>query len=700
MNKQRILIVDDNQNNLIAMLAILEEMKIQCDTALNGNEALFKIMEHQYSLLLLDVQMPEMDGFELASIINANEETSNIPIIFVTAINKETCHVIKGYDCGAIDYIFKPLNPEILQSKVRVLLELDSRNRELEEAYTNAYEQFVQLQMIMSAASEGIIGVDNNGKLTYVNAVAERLLKISDKTLNQYNISQLFDSSRHNVCTIDKLCKESGYVKDVETNLKACDGSSIPVSYSLDSVEESTGQHCGSVIVFRDLTRQKEVEDKLIRLSNYDSLTALPNRTLFHEYIHCAIKQASQNNSLTALLLLDVDNFRQLNEILGNANGDKLLISLSERLENTAKSNELLSRLGGNEFGIILPLVNDLDEINERIECFKQEIIRKFSINGRELSLSCSIGIATSDEVEGNVEQLIAAAGIALQQAKEDGKGSVRYYCEKMHKLNTMHFDIKMRLTELILTKGFELHYQPKVEAQTCQITGAEALIRWPSDAQNPVGPQVFIPIAEKTGQINELGHWVLQSGICQLAKWQSKGLLKEGFTLSLNISTIQLLDDLFADTVAQLLKKYNVDSRYLDIEITESAVMYEPAKSIANLTAIHELGVSISIDDFGTGYSSLSYLTSLPIDILKIDKSFIDYIGCGRNEEKVVNSIINLSRSLRLKTIAEGVETEQQHQFLRKAGCHTIQGYLFFKPQKESDFTEILAQSMPLEVV
>jgi EAL domain-containing protein (putative c-di-GMP-specific phosphodiesterase class I) len=365
---------------------------------------------------------------------------------------------------------------------------------------------------------------------------------------------------------------------------------------------------------------------------------------------------------------------------------------LAERLEGVAKGNELLSRLGGNEFGVVLPVIYSKEEILERIDCIKSELTQKIALGGRELALACSIGIATSQDVEYDLEQMVIAAGFALQHAKEAGKNTIKFYSEQMYQRNTLQFDLKMRMTELIKEGGFELYYQPKVDANDGYITGAEGLIRWPSNDPMAAGPQIFIPLAEKSGQIQAIGQWVLQTGIKQLAKWQSLGLLKDGFRLSLNISAVQLLDETLADTIASLLQEHHVDTCFVEVEITESAVMYEPVKAIKNLSNLHELGVSIAIDDFGTGYSSLSYLTNLPIDVLKIDKSFVDKIGINHNEEMVVNSVIGLSQSLHLKTVAEGVETPSQREFLIKAGCDTIQGYLFSKPLCEKEFTNMMS--------
>ncbi|WDD97100.1 EAL domain-containing protein [Thalassomonas actiniarum] len=695
MDKQRILIVDDNKNNIFSLKAVLEPLGLECDSATSGNEALFKVLEQEYLLFLLDVQMPEMDGFELAGHLKNNEDTMNVPIVFVTAINKEIQHVLSGFECGAVDYIFKPFNPDILISKIRVFLELESRKRELEQAYVNVYQTFIQQQRILSAAGEGIIGLDENGAIIYANSKAEQtLLAGKDSNLFGKSIQPFLSSEDWKKSQISRLCHHEGSVSDVEAFLIRGQ-EQVPVSYSCNSLAiDETSKGC--VFVFRDLSYLKDVEGQLVRLSNYDDLTGLANRVMFHEYLTTSVAESTvhrRGQSFLALLHIDIDNFKLINDNLGNGVGDSILKIIASRINACTDENNLLSRLGGDEFVLILPEVKSLDDISRLTRNIQDAVAQKIGISEVEqpLYLACSIGVATTLEGMTLADELVTSAALALTKAKDNGKNQVHYYSDDLQEDTKQRFIIESKIKLFVETNAFDLHFQPKVTSENGQVIGAEALIRWPKDDASFVGPHVFIPIAEKSGQIQKLGDWVLKTSISHVASWLSAGVISDGFKLSINVSSLQLLDEGFSQILKNYLHEFRVDSHYVELEITESALMYEPQKVMKNLEEIYQHGVSVSIDDFGTGYSSLSYLTHLPLSILKIDKSFIDKIGCGVGGESVIKSIISLSNNLNLKTVAEGVEDEKQLQFLKEHGCDYIQGYYFSKPLPLADFENYL---------
>jgi len=695
MEKQRILIVDDNKNNIFALSAVLEPLGLECDSATSGNEALFKVLEHKYMLFLLDVQMPEMDGFELAGHLKSNEETMNVPIVFVTAINKEIQHVLNGFECGAVDYIFKPFNSDILISKIRIFLELESRKRELEEAYVNVYQTYIQQQRILSAAGEGIIGLDENGAVIYANSKAEQTL-MGGKSGNLFgkSIRPFFSSEDWQKSQIDRLCLQEGSVNDVEAFLN-CGQEQVPISYSCNSLAiDETSKGC--VFVFRDLSYLKDVEGRLVRLSSYDDLTGLANRVMFHEYLTTSVAESirhSQGKSFLALLHIDLDNFKLLNDNLGNSAGDSILKIIAGRINTFANDSNLLSRLGSDEFSLIIPQAQSMDAISALSRNIQDSVAQKIELNDvdQPLYLACGIGVATTLEGITTAEELVTSAGLALTKAKDNGKNQVHYYSDDLQEHNKQRFIIESKIKLFVESDAFDLHFQPKVTSDNGQVIGAEALIRWPKGDASFVGPDVFIPIAEKAGLIQRLGDWVLKTSIQHLASWLKAGVVHDGFKLSINVSSLQLHDEGFSQLLKNYLHEFAIDSKYVELEITESALMYEPQKVMENLEKIHQSGVSVSVDDFGTGYSSLSYLTHMPLSILKIDKSFIDKIGSGVGGESVIRSIISLSNNLNLKTIAEGVENEQQLQFLREHGCDYIQGYYFSRPLPLSEFENYL---------
>ena len=696
--KQKILLVDDRPENLVALEAILESTDRELVSANSGQEALAYLLKSDFALVLLDVQMPEMDGFEVAKLMQKNNRTRRIPIIFVTAISKEDKFVFKGYRSGAVDYLFKPINAEFLQSKVEVFLGLDKQRRQLEDNLVEIKQLTEENDLILNSIAEGIIGTDKLGNITFVNPAAKFMLKRrDDNTINKHLFEVIFAQ--------DKVKKSDGVVWEDSYLHKRCSNGeeyhvdnekftnadivSFPVEYRATPVHDEAEQFNGLVLVFQDITDRKLAEERLIQLARYDSLTGLANRTLFLDLLHQSVSRAQRTENTLALLFLDLDRFKQVNDSLGHDAGDALLQEVATRFRSCIREGDIISRLGGDEFTILLEAV-----VAREAAIVAQKVINSlaqpFNIQGQEIFMSTSIGIATFPGFAVDPDNLLKSADMAMYHAKGQGRSNYQFFTPGMQKTVVERLNIENKLRQALDKSEFMVYFQPQFDIHTTEIVGLEALIRWQPNSEEIVSPAKFIPIAEETGLILPIGEWVLNTACQHGAEWFKQGLIGENITIAVNLSIRQLNKDLIA-TIKKALKKSGLRSSQLELELTESMVMDDVQTSKELLDAIHSLGVHISIDDFGTGYSSLNSLKHLPLDVLKIDQSFVADIGKDSHGEAIIKAITAMAKSLNLKIVAEGIETEQQLAFLRKNDCNCIQGYYFNGPLSVQDATKLL---------
>lgn len=442
--------------------------------------------------------------------------------------------------------------------------------------------------------------------------------------------------------------------------------------------------------VFSDITEAKHSQSRLQELVNHDPLTGLPNRRLFTELLEHAIKRAEREHQQIALLFVDLDRFKSINDSLGHQVGDKLLYEVSKRIHHTVRDSDVVARLGGDEF---LVMMDDI-QTAEDAAIVAQKIIYalqvEFYIEGKEIFIGASVGISVFPKDGNNVEGLIKAADIAMYQIKNRGKNNYCFYSEELSKNAVERFTLESELRHALERKQFEVHYQPQISLLTGEIIGAEALIRWCHPTLGMVSPARFIPIAEETGIIVQIGEWVLRQAAKQAMAW-----INDGYTMqwiSVNVSGIQIMRSNFYDTVYGILVETDCNPNVIELEITESTVMQNTEFVIDTFNNIKHLGVRVAIDDFGTGYSSLSNLKRLPLSKIKIDQSFVRGLPDDLNDAAITNTINAMARNLGFSVIAEGVETNEQAEFLKNMGCEEAQGYLYGKPINVIEFTKLLA--------
>jgi diguanylate cyclase (GGDEF)-like protein/PAS domain S-box-containing protein len=457
------------------------------------------------------------------------------------------------------------------------------------------------------------------------------------------------------------------------------DGTYFPQELQISVLRDNQHNVTHYIGAFSDITQRKKTEDKLRYLANYDALTGLPNRTLFMERIQHAIDVAHRSKNQMAVIFLDLDNFKNINDTLGHSSGDLLLKEIGSRIASAVRDCDTAARLGGDEFTILLEKINSVDEIQPITKRILNNISKPFSLTGYEVSLTASIGIAIYPDYGSNYKDLLRYADIAMYHAKAQGRNNVQYYTSNMDKRTIFRLELEQQLHRLADGDQLLLHYQPKMHLATRTIRGLEALVRWQHPKHGLIPPDTFISMAEDSGHIVRIGEKILTMA-CLEAKpwWESK---KVSGRLAVNLSAVQIAQQDLVSRVAFILQETGFLAKNLEFEVTESSMLKNKELAVKHMRAFQEMGIHLSIDDFGTGYSSLSSIKNLPVNTLKIDKSFINDIEHSVKDRGIVVSIISLALHLNLKVIAEGVETAKQEQVLMDLNCEEIQGYLFSRP-------------------
>jgi len=686
----RCLLVDDNPDDRILATRALQlefpGMQVEFVTDMDG--FMRRIEIDDLDLVITDYQLRWSDGLIILRKVKA--ALPECPVIMFTGTGSEEI-AVEAMQAGLDDYVLKaPRHYALLPMRVRSILARAGQRQLLQAAENALRESESRLRAIIDTEPECVKIIGADGRLQFMNASglmmleadsAEQVLgkKLIDMLVPEYRRS--FRDLVRNVLAGNKGILEfeiigfKGHRRWLETH-------AVPL------VSESDGS-TSLLSITRDITERKHHEAQLLHLATHDSLTGLPNRALYTDRLEVAILEAQRHARLVAAMYLNLDRFKTINDTLGHEVGNALLQAVAERLEKRIRDDDTLARPGGDEFALVFTDIAQLDDVSELTQKILHSFKAPFRIDGHELFLTASIGIAVYPDDDLTPGGLLKNAAIALNRSKDMGGDTYQFYTAEMNAKALQHLLLDNALHHALARGELQLYYQPQVDLATGQVCGMEALLRWQHPELGMISPAEFIPLAEKTGLIVPIGEWVLRTACAQNKAWQLPD--RPALPIAVNLSGRQFAQHNLAQTITQILAQTGLTPDLLELEITESTLIQDLQASIAMLHELNALGIAISIDDFGTGYSSLSYLKRFPINAIKIDQSFVRDIHTDPNDAAIVSAIIAMARSLGMKTIAEGVETTEQLTFLRSRECDLMQGYYFSRPVPAEVITQML---------
>ncbi|MHC1753348.1 putative bifunctional diguanylate cyclase/phosphodiesterase [Humidesulfovibrio sp.] len=703
-----ILAVDDEQVNLLLLSGLLRREGVSIITARSGYDALKLIHQHDFALILLDVMMPGMDGFTTAERIRDDECTRHIPIIFITAISKEQRHVFKGYESGAVDYLIKPFEHEILKNKVRVFVDMHRQRLAVQRASEALAKTVDELRSSSRALSDSRARYQNlftsmfNGfALLGCGAGAD----LREARILEMNPAMEQIMGRPRELLADRALGEvlpnmESYLRDFAAEVTRSGKSGLLESYLSDikrwlRIQAYVPGPGLLALVAEDITARRMAEETIQERTFQDPLTGLANRALFLNRLEQSMERSRRRlNYLYAVLFLDLDRFKPINSSLGHAAGDKVLCDVAARIVNVARGLDTVARIGGDEFAIILEELKSPGEALAIARRIRHEMSKPMELNGHALHFTASVGVVLGPADYAQPEELLQDAGIAMEHARTLGGGKVKVFKWAMRTRAQYALNVNQSLHHALDREQFRLHYQPIFSLKDNTLAGFEALIRWKVDGRL-IPPADFIPHAEQTGLIVPIGQWALAEACRQASQWEQRFALPKDFTMAVNLSAKQFTQPDLVRQLARVLEDNNLSPQRLKLEITETMVMQNPESVVHRLRGLREMGVLVSIDDFGTGYSSLSYLRRFPLTTLKVDRSFVSDLNAFENLI-IVRTIVSLAHNLGFDVVAEGIETESQRDFLASLGCEYGQGFLFSRPLAADKALELLAVCGP----
>jgi diguanylate cyclase (GGDEF)-like protein len=725
-----VLIVDNDQGKRLAIRAILAPLDLDVVEADSGRAALRAVLRQNFAIVLMDVRMPTLNGYETAKLIRERTQTRLTPIIFVTAsVAEQPMATATAYASGAVDFIFTPIIPDVLRAKVSTFVDLFVQSQRLQRSLESItvlnaalHDSEARAHAVLQNVADGIVTADEQGLIESFNRSARRLFgyseaevigqplgliivpsdhddDLSDPTRPTGSVRTGKHSAAHPIETLGRRQDDSRF--PIETLGRRQDGSRFPIEtlgrrkdgsrfpIEIETSQMQIGDQTIGIACIRDISERKAYTDALGYQALHDALTGLPNRTLFADRINRAIASAERTGEPRAVLVMDLEGFKRVNDTLGHDRGDTLLTEIGKRLTATLRETDTLARLGGDEFAILLDGATDLPAAATAAWKIQQACDQGFVIDDEVVRVSASIGIALFPEHGKTTADLLRRADLAMYDAKRSGAGHAVY--DAAHEQQMAHsLALLADLRDCVTRDELVVHYQPLIDLTTHRTTGVEALVRWRHPKQGLLQPASFLPQAERTALIAPLTRWVLNNALRQQQSWRDEGV---DLTMAVNISarTLKPTGEL-PDTIAELTRIWDTPPNRLTLELTERTLIEPAAPDV--LTRLHKMGGKVSIDDFGTGYSSLAYLQNLPVDQIKIDQSFVRNLARVPGDAVIVRSTIDLAHNLGMTVVAEGVEDENTLAILAQYGCDTAQGYLFGRALTAEELTPWLTES------
>ena len=693
-----ILIVDDDPVMRIAVTKVLNSTGYDVIEADSGQRGLDAFYAHCPDLVLLDVMMPDLDGYTVCRTIREQEIHQQVPVIMLTGLN-ELAATERAFHAGASDFITKPINWLLLDQRLRYAI----RSRDLQQKLR---KQQKQLSYAHHAAKLGYWELDIANRLVRCSEDLAKLLQFRptvdgvsdgiDVSVDEY-LSMVHPDDRFQVGRIFDDAIDSGQPFNTTHRIVLPSGNERIVHQHGELIDEHRANHTVIAGILQDITERKEAEALIEYQNYYDSLTDLPNRRLFLERLSESLDVAKKYNKLLPVLFIGIDRLKMINDTLGHSAGDHLLKLFSNRLRRVERFGYTLARFAGDTFALLAPGLWE-EEPAHRLACDILTMARQaFMTQGHEMFVSASVGLAFYPTAQCSSGAMVQAADTALSAAKQQGGNCVSLYSSEMNERAQNRLSLENDLRKALDENQLEVFYQPQVNLSENKIVGMEALVRWRHPELGLVSPDAFISIAEDTGLIIPIDRWVMATACHQAQAWFDKGLGK--LRVGVNLSVKQFTQGTLVRDVERVLADTGLDHACLDLEVTESTAMHSFDEGVATLNALQQLGVRTSIDDFGTGYCSLGYVQRLPVNTLKIDRSFVSGINV-KEDGMLAKAIIAMAHSLDLHVIAEGVETDDQYEFLKREGCDEAQGYLISKPVSGEEFEIFLSSFFPAELV
>jgi diguanylate cyclase (GGDEF)-like protein/PAS domain S-box-containing protein len=688
-----LLLVEDNPGDARLLREMLNEPgshNTELTHVERMSEAEKHLSENAVDIILLDLGLPDAHG--LGAVRRAHLIAPRVPLVVLTGMDDEA-QAAQALQEGAQDYLIKgQIETRGLMRALRYAVERKS----MEDAL---FVEKERAQVTLNSIGDGVACTDVSGNITFLNLVAERMtgcLWQDAKGRPMTEVFQILDAgTREPIPSLTEIAVGQPQAARPPSDciLVRRDGLEISIEDSVAPIHNREGQATGAVIVFRDVSVAREMARQMAHSAEHDFLTGLPNRMLLNDRVSQAITMAPRHGKRVAVLFLDLDGFKHINDSLGHPTGDKLLQSIAKRLVACVRGSDTVSRQGGDEFVVLLSEVEQAEDAAITARRMLQTVAEAHSIDGHDLHVTTSIGVSVYPDDGRDAEALVKNADTAMYQAKENGRQSYQFFKPAMNVRAVERQSIEENLRRALERQEFALHYQPKIDLKTGKITGAEALIRWAHPTRGLISPAQFVPVAEDCGLIVPIGNWVLHEACLQARVWVDAGLPLA--TMAVNISAMEFRNEHFLTGVFAILKDTGLDPASLELEITESVLMKHAESAQSNLKALRKLGVQLAVDDFGTGYSSLSYLSKFSIDALKIDQSFVRQITTPPGDTTIVTAVISMARSLKLRVVAEGVETQKELAFLQAHHCDEAQGFYFSRPVPHQQFAKLLQTGM-----
>jgi diguanylate cyclase (GGDEF)-like protein/PAS domain S-box-containing protein len=699
-----VLLIDDDQTLHLWAHRNLSETEFTLTSCFGGKEGIDAFMEYTPTVVIIDIEMPDIDGFATCAAIRNLPNGKNIPVVMMT-VTEDAEKIAQAYTSGATDFVVKPINWKVLTQRLRYMVKASRNIYKLEQSE-------LRLTKAKKMARLGYWEWQINSNILYWSDEFYEMIGLRKEHFIPDNLNYkdyILEADKAYVVEQLQNVINTKQATTFECRVITATNQQRFISQQVEPVKDHKGNLISLIGTVQDITERKEQDNKIRHLAYYDEITQLPNRAFFLQFLAKTLELSQRNNRNFAVLFLDLDGFKGVNDTYGHQAGDQLLLEISKRLTEGLRCSDLASRyfdhfdhkvdvarLGGDEFTILLNELTRPEDAATVAERIQRWVTEPVVLGDRLIHIGVSIGIAVYPFDGEDADTLLKNADIAMYHAKKLGKGNYQFFHEAMAIKAKKRLEMETYMYHAVAKNELRLHYQPVVDVTTGQLIGAEALLRWESPQLGFLPPNDFISLAEENGLINQYGEWAIREVCRQYQVWQQQGM--GDLTIAVNMSSLQFNQPNFIPMIAEVIQEYEVNPAFLTFELTESMIMADTENMLKKLNDLKSLGVKLALDDFGTGYSSLRYLNRFPLDSLKIDRSFVQELPVSADAVAIVSAILALAKALNLSTIAEGVETSQQNTFLQNTTCDAVQGFYFSKPMPVEEFQNYwLQQNNPI---